>query len=73
MLTALVAVTLTTTETQSGYTSEATNGGPDAEGLLASAITDLQAASTKLTELVAVLPTGSNKTAINTALTTLNA
>ncbi len=72
MLTALTGITLTPTEQVSGYSSEATNGGPDVQGLLSSAIAALQTASAQLTEIVAVMPSGSNKTAINSALTTLN-
>lgn len=71
-LAALQAVALTPTEQGSGYTSRATDGGPDVEGLFTSAITDLQACISKLNEMVAVMPSGSNKTAISTQITNLS-
>ncbi len=69
----LNGLTLTSAEQVSGYTSNTANGGPDVAGLFNSAIEDLQAAATKLTEINAVLPSGSNKTAIAAQLTALTA
>jgi len=67
-LAALQAVALSATEQESGYTSRATDGGPDVEGLFTSALTDLQACITKLNEVIAVLPAGANKTTITTQI-----
>lgn len=69
----LGGITLSASEQESGYTGNATNGGPDVQGLFTSAQQDLQAAALKLTEITAVLPSGSNKTAIAAQLTALTA
>ncbi|MGH8220899.1 MAG: hypothetical protein ACREUT_20380 [Steroidobacteraceae bacterium] len=71
--TILAGVTLSGTEEQSGYSSRATDGGPDTEGLLEGAKQDLLAAQEKLTTIVAALPSGANKTAIQGQLTLLEA
>lgn len=71
--TALAAVTLLAAEQVSGYTSRTTDGGPDVQGLLESAKQNLLAAQSLLTAIVAVIPAGSNKTAINAQLTLLSA
>lgn len=71
--TVLSALTLSAAEQESGYTANAANGGPDVQGQLQSALTDLLAAQTKLAQVVAVIPAGSNKTAINGQLTLLSA
>ncbi len=71
--TVLNGLTLTTAEQESGYTANTSNGGPDVQGQLTGALTDLLAAQTKLAQIVAVIPAGSNKTAINGQLTLLSA
>ena len=71
--TVLAGLTLTPTEQQSGYSSRGTDGGPDVQGLLESAKQNLLAAQNLLTAVVAVLPSGSNKTAVNGQLTLLSA
>lgn len=71
-LAALEAVVLTAAEQESGYTSRATDGGPDVEGLYTSAITDLQSCITKLNEIAAVLPAGANKTTVNAQIAGLS-
>jgi hypothetical protein len=71
--TVLNGVTLTAAEQVSGYTSRTTDGGPDVQGLLESAKQNLLAAQTLLTAVVAVMPAGANKTAINGQLSLLSA
>lgn len=71
--TVLAGITLTAAEKQSGYTSNPTNGGPDVQGLLTTAMIELQAAQVKLAAIVGVIPVGANKTAINGVLTALSA
>lgn len=69
----LGGLTLTPTEAASGSSTRATDGGPDANGLLKSAILDLQAAATKLTLVNSVIPAGSNKTSLAAQLALLTA
>lgn len=68
-------LTLSASEQASGYTdsSNATDGGPDVQGMFLAALADLRAAAAKLTAINAVLPAGSNKTAISGELTKLTA
>lgn len=67
----LGGLTLTPTEAVSGSATRATDGGPDANGLLKSAVLDLQAAAVKLSQVNAVMPAGSNKTALAAQLALL--
>ena len=71
--TVLSGLTLTAAEQVSGYSSRTTDGGPDVTGLLESAKQNLLAAQNLLTAVVAVMPAGSNKTAINGQLSLLSA
>ncbi len=71
--TVLAGITLTASEQASGYTSRTTDGGSDVAGLLESAKQNLLAAQSELALIVAAMPSGSNKTAINGQLTLLSA
>lgn len=68
-MTALAAVTLTTTE--KGNVSAVGMSGSDAAGNLSCALMDLQAAKTKLAFVSANMGAGANKTAIDAMITAL--
>lgn len=71
--TVLNALTLTPTEISDGYANRGTDGGVDVQGEMAAALAALLDAQAKLTLLVSVLPSGSNKTAVQGQLTLLSA
>lgn len=74
-LSLLNAVALTAAEKVSGYTAagNATQGGPDTAGQFSTVIDELNQAVAKLTAIQAVMPAGTNKTNIATALAALSA
>lgn len=74
-LSLLNAVTLLAAEKVSGYTASgnATQGGPDTAGWFGAVVDELNQCVTKLTAIQAVMPSGTNKTNIATALTALSA
>lgn len=73
-LSLLNAVVLTSAEKVSGYTAagNATQGGPDTAGLFQTVVDELNQAVVKLNAIQAVMPAGTNKTNIATALTSLS-
>jgi hypothetical protein len=69
------AVSLLAAEKQSGYTAgaNATQGGPDMAGMMSAIQDEAAQLVLKLTAFQAVMPSGTNKTNLATALTALSA